>query len=131
MESLATPRKTLKERVKECVRTRSYDLTNAFVAVPPEVIGQALVQALLISPGIMDMGNISAFGQASKIVDAVSRHIEINPEPALKCFIRVLRESNSASLNKMAEDMARESKHIIYIYTISCMILVCFYCDNK
>ena len=105
-----TPPKTLKERVKDCVRTRSYDLTTAFVAAQPVVIGQALVQALLISPDVMDMGNIPSFEQASKILGAISRHIETNPEPALKCFIKVLRESNDASLRKIADDMARESK---------------------
>lgn len=124
-----TPPKTLKERVKGCVRTRSYDLTTAFVAAQPVVIGQALVQALLISPDVMDMGNIPSFEQASKVLGAISRHIETNPEPALKCFIKVLRESNDASLRKIADDMARESKgYTVVLYdTVTCMITVCVY----
>ena len=124
------PPKTLKERVKDCVRTRSYDLTTAFVAAQPVVIGQSLVQALLISPDVMDMGNIPSFEQASKILGAISRHIETNPEPALKCFIMVLRESNDASLRKIADDMAQESKGcMVVLYdSVTCMITVCFYC---
>lgn len=126
---MTTPQKTLKERVKECVLTRSHHLMTVIAAAQPVVIGQALVQALLISPDIVDMANISSFDQASKILGAVQRHIEINPEPALQSFIKVLRDSNSASL-KIAEDMAQESKsYKAALYdTITCMTSVCFYC---
>ena len=119
------PPKTLKERVKECVRTRSYKLTTAFVAARPAVIGQALVEALLISPDVMDMGNIPSFEQGSKILDAVSRHIETNPEPAFKCFVGVLSNSEYTGLKEIAKDMARESKclYMAVLYDIYMAVL--------
>ena len=101
---------------QECFQTRSFDLTNAIVAAQPAVIGLALVQGQLISQNVVSMANLTPFQQASHILDAVSRHITVDPEAALKRFIKVLlQKSNDATLKKIAKEMAQESKSL-YIH---------------
>lgn len=103
----------VKQLVKQCVQTRSYDLMKAIAAAEPVVIAQALIQGKLISSDLLPMPtNTTSSEQASKILTAVSAHVEIAPEPALKCFIKVLRDSNSSTLKEIAENMAKESKRM-------------------
>ena len=115
---------TRRKTPQESFQTRSFDLTNAIAATQPVFIGQALVQGELISQNVVSMANLDKFQQASHIMDAVSRHISVDPEVAAKRFISVLlHKSNDATLKKIAKEMAQESKSYICMISLN----VCFY----
>ena len=106
---------TRRKTPQECVSTRSYNLTNAIAAARPVVIGHALVQGELISQNVVSMANLTPFQQASDILNAVSSHIIVDPEAALKKFIKVLLKTEDFALKKIAKEMAQESKNYIRI----------------
>lgn len=116
---------TRRKTPQESFQTRSFDLTNAIAATQPVFIGQALVAGELISQNVVSMANLDKFQEASQIMNAVIRHVSVDPEVAAKRFINVLlHKSDNATLKKIAKEMAQESKSYMCMINLMSVFII-------